>query len=59
MYKGDGFELCEFDILTKESSLFPTQDVISCVRDTEVSSAYIFQRRIHTSKHTQTLIIVK
>ena len=24
-------------------------EVISCVRDTEASSAYIFQRRIHTS----------
>ena len=28
-----------------------TQDVISSVRDTEASSVYIFQPRIHTCKH--------
>jgi hypothetical protein len=39
-----------FEKLTQTGSLFSTQDVISCVRDTEASSAYIFQRRIHTCK---------
>jgi len=28
---------------------FYTLEVTSCVRDTEASSDYIFQRRIHTS----------
>jgi len=41
----------EFEILMKGSSLFATGDVISCVRGTEASSAYIFHRCIHTSKH--------
>ena len=44
-------KLYEFETLTQGNSLFPTQDVISCVRDTEASNAYIFQRRIHTRKH--------
>jgi len=30
---------------------------LSCVRNTEASSAYIFQRRIRTSKHMHTLIV--
>jgi hypothetical protein len=29
--------------------MFHTLEVTSCVRDTEASSAYIFQRRNHTS----------
>ena len=29
--------------------MFHTLEVTSCVRDTEASSEYIFQRRIHTS----------
>ena len=44
---GDGFELGEYAILTEGSSRFPALDVIRCVRDTEASSAYNFQRRIH------------
>jgi len=40
-----------FENLTKASSLFSTQHVISCARDTEASRAYIFHRRIHTCKH--------
>jgi len=35
----DGFELCEFETLTKVSSLFPTQEARSCVHDTEANSA--------------------
>jgi hypothetical protein len=42
--KGDGFELCEFEILTYGSSLFFTLKVINCVRDTEVSTAYSFSK---------------
>jgi len=40
-----------FENLTQASSLFSTQDMTSCVRDTEASSAYIFQRRIHICKY--------
>jgi len=40
-----------FEKVTQSSSLFSTQDVTSGIRDTEASSAYIFQRRIHTCKH--------
>jgi hypothetical protein len=43
--------MCEFEILTYGSSLLRSQDVISCVRDTEAKDGYIFQRHIHTSKH--------
>jgi len=34
--------------LTQAKSLFHNLEVTSCVRDTEVSSTYIFERRIPT-----------
>jgi len=40
-----------FENLMQVCSLFSTQDVICCVRDTKASSAYIFQQHIHTCKH--------
>jgi len=40
-----------FENLMQASSLFATQDGISCVRDTKASRARIFQRCIHTCKH--------
>jgi hypothetical protein len=43
MLKGNRYELCEFEILTQGSSLFPTQDVIRCVRDTEVAVHTFFK----------------
>jgi len=43
------FEAYEFWKPNARKSLFYTLEVTSCARDTEASSAYIFQRRIHTS----------
>jgi len=42
-------KLTSFENLSTRWSLFYTLEVTKCVRDTEASSAYIFQRRIHTS----------
>ena len=46
--RGDELEAYEFWEPTAKKSLFYTLEVTSCVHDTEVSSEYIFQRRIHT-----------
>jgi hypothetical protein len=42
-------KLEEFENLTQAKSLFYTLEVISCVRNSEASTDYIFQRRIHIS----------
>ena len=42
-----------FENLTKAESLFSTQGVISCLRDTEANSAYIFLK-VHP--HMQTAV---
>ena len=48
IFKGDEWNCMGLENLTHASSLFSTQDVISCARDTEASSACIFQQGIHT-----------
>jgi len=42
-------KLTSFENLSANKSLFYTLEMTSCVRDTEASSEYIFQRPIHTS----------
>jgi hypothetical protein len=48
--RSDLFKISNFVYDGREivRSLFYTLEVTSCVRDTEASSEYIFQRRIHT-----------
>jgi len=49
-----------FKNITEASSLFSTQDVISCAPDTEANSAYIFQWPGNSNNHEiiQRILIV-